>query len=484
MSKEIDMMLRWKNDPIAFFVEVLGMNKDYIWPKMEEVCYSVRDNRKTAVKAGHGLSKSFTAARIVLWYLYTHYPATVFTTAPTHQQVENILWREIKDAKAKAKFNLPGKLTATGLDLGKADGQEEGKWFAIGFATKPDQGQENATKLQGLHNENFLAVFDEACGIIRPIWEAKEGLLTAESCRFLAIGNPTQSMGDFIDCFYDPTYNKITISVFDSPNYKLGKEVIPGLSGKDFVESIRAKYGEDSNQWKSRVTGEIPDIDANSLLSKGWIERAVNTHIERDRRDKRKRFVTWDVSDGGTDPHVICSWDWPFQVDYKELHGKEIEEAEPYVWRALRKLKGNTIIYDADGIGRVAGKYLQMSADQDTDIIAFEGSSTQTSDDTMYFNVRAEGHWDTREIFKENKINLMAISDQTEELSVLKLKDNTKGLIQMEKKDIIRKEIGRSTNFSDNVVMACWGQKRVKPCDIKRKKNSDMFDEHYSFMGA
>jgi len=438
----------WKNDPIAFFVEALGIPKAYVWGKMKEMCETVALSRKIAIKAGHGVSKSFSVARLCLWYLYTHYPATIFTTAPSHNQVENILWREIRDALNKAAFQLGGKITTTKLEL-------EDKWFAIGFATKPDQGQENATKIQGLHNEHVMIIFDEAAGIIKPIWEAKEGLMTNEKAKFIAIGNPTQATGEFVDCFNDPTYEKITISVFDSPNYKAGTEIIPGLSGKEFVESIRHKYGEDSNQWKSRVLGEIPDANADGLLTKQWIREAEEAKYKESDQDEDKRFVVWDVADGGEDAHVIKSYVNMNEVESIEVLGRKIEEVEPKVWRALRKIRGNCIVVDADGIGRVATEFLEGSADINTEIIPFEGSSKDVDDEDMFRNKRDQGHWKMRDAFVERKIKIIPNQNARNEYQTLRLMDNPRGLIQMEPKKDIKKRISRSPGHSDCTMMMC-----------------------------
>ena len=81
-------ILEWKNDPILFFIEALGLDPEMIWFKMRELAEAVKDHKRVAVKAGHSVSKTYSMARIALWYLYTHYPSTIITTAPTHSQVE------------------------------------------------------------------------------------------------------------------------------------------------------------------------------------------------------------------------------------------------------------------------------------------------------------------------------------------------------------------------------------------------------------
>ena len=78
-------------DPIGFGCDVLDMRREFVWDKMVEVSESVRDHQRTCVFAGHGVSKTYNLARIALWFLFTHKPSTVITTAPIFDQVEKLL---------------------------------------------------------------------------------------------------------------------------------------------------------------------------------------------------------------------------------------------------------------------------------------------------------------------------------------------------------------------------------------------------------
>jgi len=449
---------RWANDPIRFFVECLDVKQEYVWSKMEEIANSVLKHQFTAIKAGNSLSKSYTVARIALWFLYTHYPATVVTTAPSNIQVEEILWREINSAFSNAKIPLGGEPTKTALDL-QAWCRKQGiknieKWNAIGFATKPDQAEQHATRFQGFHNHNVLIVADEAAGIHRKIWEAFDKLLTTESQKMLVIGNPTMSKGDFVDCFKDSRYNKITVSVYDSPNYIAGEEVIPGLSGRPFVEFVKNKYGENSNYFKAMVTGEIPDEDVDSLIPISWIEKAEGRVVEFPFKSE-KRYVVWDVADGGDDLNVIKAFENTTEIDSVEVRGKKVEEVEPYVWRLLRKIDGNCIVVDSDGIGRVAVGLLDLSKSKDVRVIPFEGSSKEVYDKTTFMNRRHEAHWAMREMFEKNRISISSIPEQREELAAIKLVDHTKGFIAVERKKDLKERLGRSPDRSDCIMMMC-----------------------------
>lgn len=257
--------------PESFFTSVLDVDSSHIWPKMNEICSSVVHHPRTVVKAGHSVSKTYTAARLVLWFLYCHYPATVITTAPGNYQVEGVLWRNIRTAYENAKVVLPGKLTLTQLDLAA-------NWFALGFATVADTVTQQATRFQGWHNENVLVVYDEAAAIMPQIWQATESLLVSGHCRFLAIGNPTAPVGEFVNCFENPEYNPITVSVLDTPNYIEGKEIIPGVAGRVFEKQYRDKYGEDSPIYQSRILGQIPEY------AEGIIYGREMSKIKHDRR--------------------------------------------------------------------------------------------------------------------------------------------------------------------------------------------------------
>ena len=103
----------FRRSPIGFAHEVLGVD---LWAKQEEVLNALRDHRRVAVKAGNGVGKGFTAAVAVLWFLCSHQPATVLTTAPTARQVRHILWQEIRRLYRASAYPLGGKLLVTRLE--------------------------------------------------------------------------------------------------------------------------------------------------------------------------------------------------------------------------------------------------------------------------------------------------------------------------------------------------------------------------------
>ena len=293
-KEQILLAKKWvgyQQDPKGFITTCLDVKKEHFWPKMEEVANSVRDNQLTAVTASHSVSKTYGAGRIANWFKSVYNPSTVVTTAPNDNLVKNQLWKEIHAAYSGAKVPLGGKMTTLGWNckpsqdiLDALEPEQRALWeknFAIGFSTSPDTATEYATKMQGWHNTWVLVIFDEACGILRSIWKtALDGLMVNERCKFLAIGNPTDPTGMFHKvCQPGSGWNVINISVTDTPNYKQGREVVPGIAGREYYNRMKTDYGEDSNTFKIRVLGQFPEWLEGTYFGSRMAEAEADKHI-------------------------------------------------------------------------------------------------------------------------------------------------------------------------------------------------------------
>ena len=126
-------MAAYRKRPERFAREVLGSSW---WSKQREAAEMVAWNRRVAVKSANGVGKTYLAADLALWFLYSHRPSIVLTTAPTWRQVRYMLWEEIRRRFAGARVPLQGKLRVVRLDAG--DGS-----YALGLAT------DDAVKFQG-----------------------------------------------------------------------------------------------------------------------------------------------------------------------------------------------------------------------------------------------------------------------------------------------------------------------------------------------
>ena len=444
-------ILGMRDNPELFFTECLDVNPEFIWDKMLQIIESVRDNKCTAVKAAHSTSKTYTAARLALWFLYTHRPSTVITTAPTHNQVQEVLWREIRDAKSSARATwLPGDLTVAKLDI-------EPKWFALGFSTRPDTVTREATRFQGYHNEYVLIILDEAAGIMKEIWDAVEGLLADPNSKLLVIGNPTSASGEFPKCFRDPNYKKITISVLDTPNYKAGKIIIPGVSGREYYDRILKKYGAESNFFKGRVLGEIPEEDLDQIISIADYDRARKRRFSY--KTQKRRFIAGDPASGG-DESVFYYME---ETDIKDALIFRHKNAMITAGRVkVFATAHDTNWYAGDSIG-AGGAICDRLDEFGMKVIRVDAGERQKSGvPEIYFNRRAQMWIEGGNLFHEDEVEL-GWDDELLREQLTSIKQTVRsGRIFIQEKKEIRSEFGWSPDRADAYLHGLHALPKIK----------------------
>jgi len=274
MTKELRLC---RESPARFFERWLGIKT--LYDKQVEILESVRDNPRTLVAACHSSGKTFLAGGIVWWWEVCHPLSITVTTAPTERQVKDLLWGEIRSHHGRSKVRLPGEVGAQTWkmpDPPNRPGLNSGKWYATGFATRPDEADEHASRFIGYHSDYVLVLFDEASGILRPIWKAAEGLFASGlKVRFLGIGNPLDPASMFASYYREPLYNSIRISAFDTPNFRPDVEDNPRLVSEECVEAQRRLEGEDSPFYVSKVLGRFPEGGDDTMIPLAWVSRAL-----------------------------------------------------------------------------------------------------------------------------------------------------------------------------------------------------------------
>lgn len=316
----------YAHDPGRWAQDKFGMN---LWYKQEDVAKSIVANSNTAVKAGHGVGKSFLAALLACWWIDTHAVGTAFvaTTAPSADQVSAIIFREIKRlhilAKQRAKdfddptIALPGRVTEANEWKIEVDGQS----VLVAKGRKPpDNKSEDA--FQGIHADYVLAIGDEACGLTESMIDGLDNITSNRTSRRLLIGNPTNPGSHFGKIFKDDTgaWNLISISVFDNPNFHGGTlcechkgqpvglgmsaSALRSLSDQSYVQNKKKEYGEDSPRYKSRVLGQFAYDSGNQLFEEYDLAQAKNCQVMPD-VDHPQVVLGVDVARMGSDSTVV-----------------------------------------------------------------------------------------------------------------------------------------------------------------------------------
>jgi hypothetical protein len=272
---EID---RCRADPVFFAEKWLGVRG--LYDRSVEILESIRDNRRTCVAACHSSGKTFTASIACWWFAICFPPSIVVTTAPGELQVKRLLWGEIRARHGEARVALPGEPSTLFWQMPDPPGRPgmNAKWYMTGFSTRPDEAADHSSRFVGYHAPHVLVVFDEASGILRPIWKAAQGLMASGNLvRLLSIGNPLDGSSPFAEAYRSPTWHSIRISAFDTPNLQGRGKVHPHLVDQEFVDDMRSEEGEDSPLYVAKVLGLFPESGEDDLIPLGWVSRALST---------------------------------------------------------------------------------------------------------------------------------------------------------------------------------------------------------------
>lgn len=416
--------------PSTFIKEALGVS---LWSKQEEIVSSVFSNRRTVVKSGHGVGKSFTVACIVLAWLYLKPYSKVITTANTYKQVLNVIWGTIAQLHRSAALELGGALTQTRLDL-------DDNWFAVGMSVdKPES-------FQGIHaSGGVLVIFDEAISIPKPIWEAADTLTAGNNCSFLSIANPTVASGPFWDACQNPRWKLISISCMDHPNVISGKELIPGSVTKEWVIAREEEYGNESAYYQSRVLGEFPSISTTNLIPRSLIENAKSTSNNGYR-------CGIDIARYGDDSSVAAIFHNGILIDlvkWSETNlmttcGKIIEIINKY------KIPHNSVFIDSIGVG---GGVVDRLIEQNYDIVPVNVASKPS--DNKFLNLKAELFWKTKQALLDNKLQIDSCYNEViSDLVAHTYELDSSGKIKIESKQSVKKKLSRSPDAGDAVILA------------------------------
>jgi hypothetical protein len=238
-----------------------------LWPKQIEILEAICSHPRVAVRSGQKVSKSFTAAIAALWFYCCFPEARVLITAKTARQVDGIIWREVRKLRTRAKLPIAGNmgsLARTGL---KSDAFCE----ITGFTARETEAA------AGVSGAYIMYLADESSGIDDRLFEAFDGNTSGSVVsRIVMFSNPTRTSGEFFEAFHkkSESYFGIQVSSEETPNAVTGKNLIPGLATRAWIERRRAEYGEDSPFFMVRVKGEFVQNEQDRIISLHEIQLA------------------------------------------------------------------------------------------------------------------------------------------------------------------------------------------------------------------
>lgn len=351
------------------------------WSRQQEICRAVAEADTVAVPTGNAVGKSFLAAGLVLWWLYTRPGSLVIATAPSQTLLGTVLFKEISRAHARSVIPLGGSISKSPHVSPQVLRLDQEGWQCLGIATR------GVERLSGQHATDLLVVVDEASAIEGEIWEAIRSL---NPSRLVVFGNPLRPDGEFarLCARQDGSARVIRIPSTESPDAQIWRSP-RGLADAAFLASAERDYGKDSLWWQTHIEARFPSAAHDSLLPPHWVDRCVQ--VQRASVDRGERVLAADLSAGtGRDRCVLLVRDDLGIVEIVSSAYIDVSNAADQIVRLARRhgVRDDHVYYDAGGPGRDLERYL--SHYRFTACIPYVGSA---SGGARFANARSRAAW-------------------------------------------------------------------------------------------
>ena len=394
------LLHRSHDDPVFFAHAILGLapfDPDYpeqgpLWSRQVEAARMAARYHTCIFPWGNSLGKTFLESILILWWLYTRDEALVITTAPTWQQLQSVLWKNIRRMMLSSHLPMGGKLTKQPLELDLGDGRK-----AIGISTT------SVERLSGHHSKNLIFVGDEASGIEEEIFEASDGLVPIKVWLF---GNPLRAEGRFRhlanlaihqegDASIPDHERVVCLRVPSTESPDIDCDVSnKGLASGAWLRRQHRQYGKGSLWVRCHVDAMFPDLASDVLIPPEWLDQAYNTPRPQ-RIFAGPNRMSIDLGEGvGRDRSVIAIRDDRGFKEFWSENGVDLAGTAGVasVLRHKHEILDWRITYDALGIGQDFVNHL--AGHGITNATPYYGSASGGSD---YTNLRTAAAWRLRQ---------------------------------------------------------------------------------------
>jgi len=427
-----------QNSP-EFFVRNMLQGEPYA--KQVEILNAVRDYRRTSVVGCNSSGKDWAAARAVLWWLHSYEPAKAVILGPTHRQIDDIVFNEMRVAHRSAPpidgYPLRGRVFETARYFIDAEN------WARGLAT------DNEYNLQGFHSPNLLVVVTEAHAIPKKDFDA---VLRLNPKRVLFSGNPFISAGPFYDSHHQSRdrWHQTAISAFDTPNLNGGN--VPGMVTAEDIEDKREEWGEDSPMYIGSVLGKFPDDLDDSIVPLWAAVEAGQRVIDE---PEGPVILGVDVARSGEDKTVIIRRQGNQARIVWRAHGSDTTKVVGWIHNYVREVGDvDTVIVDGVGIGAGVVDGLKDLA-LPIRLVDFVGGASARKPD-RFMNAIGECWWEMRKWY------LSEVVDTDDDGALIGQVSGRQFEIQSDRRIKLqgKKELSKSPDEADALAMTFGGGRR------------------------
>lgn len=402
--------------------------------------------------SGRGTGKSRTLAWAIIWYLFGRPDCQIPCTAPTSDQMYDVLWKELMICINEMPPNLKQMYVWESQYLRIKE--SPGTWFARAKTSS----KENPEALSGVHADHVMAAVDEGSGVPEPIFIAAQGILTSPNVLFVMISQGTRQSGFFYDSHHKnrKMWQNLAFNSEESP-----------IVDYQFIETLRNAYGRDSDEYRINVLGNFPKEDA--MDDKNYValltERAIREVPDNDFEFQPDAILGVDPAGEGDNETAWVIRDAFISKKLKlekQSTAKTVAQITMTLATKFRILPDN-IIVDSFGSGADVAKEIAVAtqgkwnvrtvnvgdlSDEAIDPNQLEPISKRD----LYLNKRAEMYWAAKKWLEQGG---MIVEDKKfkDQIMTVRFKRNIKGKIAMMPKHEMRKLGIQSPDIADAFAM-------------------------------
>lgn len=466
----ISTIRRWREDPVAFVREVIGVEPD-AW--QVDVLRAFPKSPRAAMKACKGPGKTAVLSWIAWNFLVTRPHPKVVATSITSDNLADGLWTEMASWQNKSQF------LREAFTWGKTrifnNEHPETWWMSARTWPKGGSVDQQADTLAGLHADYVLFILDECGGIPDAVMAAAEaGLANAgtgggQEAHIVIAGNPTHLAGPlYRSCTTERDMWHVTEITSDPDDPKR----TPRVSAEWAREQIK-KYGRDNPWVLVNVFGKFPPSSANALLGPDEVREAMARVMPyHTSLDCTAKIIGIDVAREGGDQSCIVKRQGRYMHPPIMLRNVDSIQGSGRVMTEWREWDADACFID--NTGGFGGGWLDQLRSYGRAAVGIHFAGKP--DDPRYYNKRAEMWFRMAEWVKSGGC-LPDVPELVAELTepVYYFKGDR---VILEDKDQIRAKLGRSPDIADSLCLTFAADVYV-PTDAERMfagKDSSDFD--------
>lgn len=429
----------WKEDPVLFVRECLGVEPD-AWQAKELRAFP--STQRMAEKACKGPGKSALLAWLAWNFMATRPHPKIACMSISATNLADNLWTELAKWQQRSPY-LKQTFTWTKTRIFCNDHPET--WWASARAwSQAADSQQQADTLAGLHADYVLILMDEVGGYPDSVLVAAEAALsTGKECKIVMAGNPTHLSG--------PLYRASTVDrAMWHVNEITGDPDDPNRSPRISIQWAReqiAKWGRDNPWVMVNVFGQFPPSSLNSLLGVEDVNRAMQRHYKITDYNFAAKVIGVDVARQGDDATVMFPRQGLVAFPPVMLRNADSQQISGRLAQAEDRFRADATFVDATGGWGWGAIDAHRLLGRDPQPVQFSGKPIKSS----YFNKRTEMWMEMADWVKAGGA-LPNLPDLVAELTTPTY--CFKGdKILLEDKEQIKERLGRSPDYADALAL-------------------------------